>query len=63
MSKYRIIKEYGLYYPQQKNLFWWQSTSDPVSAYHTLEEALEDIEQHERISSKTHKVDIVWRSW
>lgn len=61
--KYRIIKEYGLYYPQQKRMFWWQSTSYPISAYHTVEEAIEDIEEHKRIFSKIRKIDVVWRSW
>lgn len=61
--KYRVIKEYGLFYPQMKHLFWWQSTTDPVSSYHTLEEALQDIEQHKSIFSKIRKVDVVWRSW
>lgn len=60
--KYRVIKEYGLFYPQMKHFFWWQSTTDPVSSYHTLEEALQDIEQHKRIFSKIRKVDVVWRS-
>lgn len=61
--KYRIIKEYGLYYPQTKRLFWWQSTTDPVSSYDTLEEAQSDIEEHKNIFSKIRKVDVVWRSW
>lgn len=62
--KYRIIKEYGLFYPQMRRwLFFWASTTDPVSSYHTLEEAKVDIEQHKEIFSKIRKVDIVWRSW
>lgn len=61
--KYRVIKEYGLFYPQMKHFFWWKSTTDPVSSYRTLEEALQDIEQHKRIFSKIRKVDVVWRSW
>lgn len=61
--KYRVIKEYGLFYPQRQRLFFWTSTTEPTSSYHTLEEALEDIESHKRIFSKIRKVDIVWRSW
>lgn len=61
--KYRVVKEYGLYYPQMKRLFWWQSTTDPASSYGTLEEAQADIEEHKNIFSKIHKVDVVWRSW
>lgn len=61
--KYRIIKEYGLYYPQVKKLFCWGSTSYPTSSYHTLDDALQDVEEHKRIFSKINKTDIVWRSW
>lgn len=62
--KYRIIKEYGLFYPQMRNWgLFWTSTTDPVSSYHTLEEAKADIEQHKEIFSKIRKVDVVWRSW
>lgn len=61
--KYRIIKQYGLFYPQTKWLLWWQPTSDPASSYDTLEEAKTDIEEHKHLFSKIHKVDVVWRSW
>lgn len=62
--KYRVVKEYGLYYPQVRVLFfWWESTTDPAYGEHTLEAAKADIEMHKKLFSKIHKVDVVWRSW
>lgn len=59
--KYRIIYEYGLYYPQYKQLWWWRNTTWPEAKYHTKEEALEDIEQHKAIFGKdAKKPEIVW---
>jgi hypothetical protein len=60
--KYRVVKEYGLFYPQTKGWFVWWSTSEPTSAYHTLEEAIVDIEEHKRIFTKK-KTNVVWRSY
>lgn len=59
--KYRIIYEYGCYYPQYKQFWWWTNTSWPEARYHTKEEALEDIEQHKQIFSKeAKKKNVVW---
>lgn len=62
MKKYRIIFEYGLYYPQVRHwLGFWHNTSEPTAAFDTKEEAMEEIEKHKRIFSKKPK-EVVWES-
>lgn len=59
--KYRIIKEYGLYYPQRKILFWWSATEEPNLGYHEESEALTVIHEHNKMFGKdSKKKDIVW---
>jgi len=60
--KYRVIKKFGLFYPEVRSLFWWSSTSEPATSYHSLEDAIKDIEDHKNIFTK-RKTDVVWRSW
>ncbi len=65
--KYRIIYEYGIYYPQVKSwLPWprWHSTNEPPCACQSLEEAQEEIRLHKKVFSKEDnqkKVD--WESY
>jgi hypothetical protein len=61
--KYRVVKEYGLFYPQMRRFFIWASIHDVATGYHTIEEARDEIEGHKKIFSKIHKVDVVRRSW
>ena len=60
--RYRVIREYGLFYPQVRQFgFWWHSTTDPEAICCTLDEALEDIEQHKKVFSKgAKKKTVVW---
>ena len=60
--KYRVVKQAGsmLYYPEMKQLWWWKSIDYEETGFRTLEEALENIEQHKRIFSKKPK-EVVWR--
>lgn len=61
MIKYRVIKEYGLYYPQQKVWFWWTSVNEPAFGHHTQESAMEDIHSHNKMFGKdSNKKDVVW---
>ena len=61
MIKYRIIREYGLYYPQKKFIFWWVATEEPNNGYHTEVEAFSAVQQHNKMFGKdSKKKDIVW---
>lgn len=61
MIKYRIVYEYGLYYPQQRMWFHWISVNEPAFGHHTKEDALKDIESHNKMFGKdSGKKDIVW---
>lgn len=63
MTKYRIVKKDGFYYPQHENLstrVWW-STEIPDSKYLTEQEALDDIKEHSRIfGEKPKDQEVVW---
>lgn len=59
--KYRVIKEYGFFYPQRKLLFWWVSTEEPNNGYHEESEALVAIEKHNKIFGRdSKKKNVVW---
>lgn len=59
--KYRIIKEYGLFYPQRKLLLWWVATEEPNYGYHTIEDASDAITQHNKMFGKNaNKKNVVW---
>lgn len=60
--KYRIIKEYGLFYPQMKFLFfWWKATEYPNNGYHEQSDALDAIQAHNKIFGKdAKKKNVVW---
>lgn len=63
--KYRIICEYGIYYPQVKSWYWpwWHSTNEPPCGCHSLEEAQEEIRMHKKVFSKEYKQKVVWESY
>lgn len=59
--KYRIVKEYNLFYPQRKLFFWWQATEEPNYGYATENEALGAVQQHNRLFGKdSRKKNVVW---
>ena len=59
--KYRVTLEYGLYEPQFREWFIWKNTSYPAASFHTLDEALEEIEAHKKMLSRKGK-QVVWQS-
>lgn len=59
--KYRVTLEYGLYEPQFREWFIWKNTSYPAVSFHTLDEALEEIESHKKMLSRKGK-QVVWES-
>lgn len=61
MIKYRIVYEYGLYYAQQKQWFWWTSVNYPTSGFHTQERAHEAIVSHNKMFGKgSNTKTVVW---
>lgn len=59
--KYRIIKKYGLYYPQRKLLWWWTEVEDPNYGYCSESDALDSIQNHNKLFGKdSGKEDVVW---
>lgn len=59
--KYRIVYEYGIYYAQQKQLFWWTSVNYPTSGFSTQEEAMEAITSHNKMFGKeSNTKTVVW---
>lgn len=59
--KYRVIREYGLYYPQMKRLFWWQAIDYPSIPYSEESDALIAIKQHNEMFGKDSKKNkVVW---
>lgn len=60
--KYRIIKEYGLFYPQVKFFFFlWKATEYPNNGYHEQSDALNAIQEHNKMFGKNSgNGTIVW---
>lgn len=62
MTKYRVINKYNEFWPQQLRFrCWWSAIDWQTTSFSSLEEALEDIEDHKRVFSKEfNKGVVVW---
>lgn len=60
--KYRIIKEYGLFYPQVEFFFFlWRAVEYPDNGYHAESDALNAIQEHNKMFGKSSgNGNIVW---
>lgn len=57
--KYRVIKEYGVYYPQMRQWWRWTSINADVFGFDTAEEAIADIQLHKKVIGK-REVEVVY---